>query len=107
MTQTKEDLLKSLWNRQDGTCIYCDRAFDYADYVKRPTFDHIVPGGWGEFNIVLACYECNGIKSDFILFSWSTQDESRRFFQNEELIYRSLLLQLNVLRRMSEVFLDE
>jgi hypothetical protein len=105
MTETKEDLLVSLWNRQNGTCIYCDEKFDYLK--KKPTFDHIVPGGWGEFNIVLACQWCNGIKSDFILWSWSVSDVSKRFCQSEELIYRSLLLQLNVLRRMSEVFLYE
>jgi hypothetical protein len=105
--QSRKDLLKLLWKRQDGECIYCDKQFDYNVQARRPTFDHIIPGAWGEFNLVLACEACNGAKSDFVLWSFSVQGVPSRIIQREELIYRTLLLQLNVLRRMRGVFYDE
>lgn len=46
--------------RDKYTCQYCLR--------KGKTIDHVIPlskgGNWLENNIVVACFECNGLKKD-------------------------------------------
>lgn len=53
---------KNVYLRDNYTCQYCGKKFDYDDL----TFDHVIPrknGGKTEWNnIVTACKDCNGKK---------------------------------------------
>lgn len=57
------DFVKSLWDKQEGRCYYCEMPLDF-DNPRRVTIDHVVPGRHEKENLVFACRRCNRIKSD-------------------------------------------
>jgi len=70
---TKSDFVE-WWNKQEQRCFYCKRHFDdirldtdrLNKRLRRLTVDRINNKlGYAINNIVLSCYRCNSIKSDY------------------------------------------
>lgn len=64
----KEDVVQALWEMQFGKCCYCERRLPEKGHLK--AVEHFAPKAiftgrrneWG--NLLLACAQCNGRKSD-------------------------------------------
>jgi 5-methylcytosine-specific restriction endonuclease McrA len=65
--QSLQRYLTILKQDSDGRCFYCKRSFDAA---VRVTVDHVIPWSFlledPLWDLVLACAQCNGSKSDWL-----------------------------------------
>lgn len=56
-------LVFACYHSQNGECYYCPSAIT----PHNATWEHVIPRGWGgpntDYNLVLACEECNKMKS--------------------------------------------
>jgi 5-methylcytosine-specific restriction endonuclease McrA len=71
--------LEDLWSTQKGECFYCRKKLKRVSEVERdplgrvqqdaPTLDHLHPqsrgGKWHISNLVMSCFRCNHIKSNY------------------------------------------
>ena len=57
---------------RDTCCIYCQKAFDYADRRSKPSWEHIVNDATlaEPWNIALCCVGCNASKGARGLADW-------------------------------------
>ena len=62
--------------KQDGLCVYCKGSVN----DRNATWEHVIPRGWGGpesgYNIVLACEQCNGLKSGIESYITNQLDRS-------------------------------
>jgi 5-methylcytosine-specific restriction endonuclease McrA len=66
MNSNRRRRIRAALARRDGAaCFYCTTPF--AD-LAHATIDHLIPQsvlpGWPQYNLVLACWDCNQAKAD-------------------------------------------
>lgn len=89
MNKRLTKIMDDLFIQQNGCCIYCDKKIPR----NKCTLEHIVPGFNHISNYRLSCQPCNSTKSGFFLFYTIPKKIT------EEMIYRSLVMQLYVMKQ--------
>jgi len=80
-----DDDINWVYDRSDGTCLYCEKRLSFANYGVVGAHgawevDHFIPirsaGAHQPYNWVAACVECNTLKRD--LMPWEFDPERFR-----------------------------